>query len=87
MRNIFGYYDHYIRKVESDFNVTIVDRDGFIKIAGEEQAVHRAENIVRQLAELSKRGNVIQEQNVDYAIMIEMENKEDVLLEIDKDCI
>ena len=48
MRNIFGYYDHYIRKVESDFNVTIVDRDGFIKIAGEEQAVHRAENIVRR---------------------------------------
>ena len=87
MRNIFGYYDHYIRKVESDFNVTIVDRDGFIKIAGEEQAVHRAENIVRQLAELSKRGNVIQEQNVDYAIMMEMENKEDVLVEIDKDCI
>ena len=87
MRNIFGQYDHYIRKVESDFGVTIVDRDGFIKITGEELAVHRAENIVRQLAELSKRGNIIQEQNVDYAIMMEMENKEDVLVEIDKDCI
>lgn len=87
MQNIFGHYDNYIRKVEGDFNVTIVDRDGSIKISGEEQAVHRAENIVRQLAELSKRGNVIQEQNVDYAIMMEMENKEDVLVEIDKDCI
>lgn len=87
MQNIFGQYDHYIRKVESDFNVTIVDRDGSIKITGEELAVHRAENIVRQLAELSKRGNIIQEQNVDYAIMMEMENKEDVLVEIDKDCI
>ena len=73
MQNIFGQYDHYIRKVESDFNVTIVDRDGSIKITGEELAVHRAENIVRQLAELSKRGNIIQEQNVDYAIMMEME--------------
>ena len=47
----------------------------------------RAGNIVRQLAELSKRGNVIQEQNVNYAIMMEMENKEDALVEIDKDCI
>lgn len=87
MQNIFGHYDHHIRKVEGDFNVTIVDRDGSVKITGEELAVRRAENIVRQLVELSKRGNIIQEQNVDYAIMMEMENKEDVLVEIDKDCI
>lgn len=87
MQNIFGQYDHYIKKIEKDFDVTIVDRDGSVKITGEELAVKRAENIVRQLVELSKRGNVIQEQNVDYAITMEMENKEDVLIEIDGDCI
>ena len=32
-------------------------------------------------------GNIIQEQSVDYAITMEMENKDDVLLEIDSDCI
>lgn len=87
MQNIFGQYDNYIKKIENDLDVTIVDRDGAVKIAGAEQNVRKAENIVRQLVELSKRGNAIQEQNVDYAITMEMEDKEDVLIEIDKDCI
>ncbi len=87
MQNIFGGYDSYIRKVEDNLKVTIIDRDGAVKITGTERAVRRVENIVRQLTELSKKGNAILEQNVDYAIMMEMEDKEDVLIEIDKECI
>ena len=87
MQNIFGCYDSYIRKIEDNLKVTIIDRDGAVKITGTERAVRRAENIVRQLTELSKKGNAILEQNVDYAIMMEMEDKEDVLIEIDKECI
>ena len=37
--------------------------------------------------ELSGRGNEIEEQNVDYAITMGMEEKESVLTEIDKDTI
>lgn len=87
MQNIFGQYDNYIKKIENDFEVTIVDRDGAVKITGAEPGVKKAENIVRQLAELSKRGNAIQEQNVDYAITMEMEDKDDILIKIDADCI
>ena len=87
MQNIFGGYDSYIWKIEDNLKVTIIDRDGAVKITGTERAVRRAENIVRQLTELSKKGNAILEQNVDYAIMMEMEDKEDVLIEIDKECI
>lgn len=87
MLNIFGQYDSYIRKIEDDFDVTIIDRDGSVKITGGEKDVKRAQSIVKQLVELSKRGNIIQEQNVDYAITMGMEDKEDVLIEIDSDCI
>ena len=87
MQNIFGYYDNYIRKIENDLNVTIVDRNGAVKITGTGRAVRQAENIVRQLTELSKRGNTIGEQNVDYAIMMEREEKENVLVEMDEECI
>lgn len=87
MQNIFGQYDNYIKKIENDLAVTIVDRDGAVKITGAENSVRKAENIVRQLLELSERGNIIQEQSVDYAITMEMENREDVLIEIDKECI
>ncbi len=88
MRNIFGLYDSHIRKIEDDFFVSLINRDGGLKIIGEnKENVDKAASITRQLIELSKRGNVIQEQNVDYAITLGMENREEELVEIDKDCI
>ena len=88
MRNIFGMYDNHIKKIENDFEVSIVDRDGGLKIIGNNPGnVNKAASITKQLIELSKRGNVIQEQNVDYAITLGMENKEEELVEIDKECI
>jgi Phosphate starvation-inducible protein PhoH, predicted ATPase len=82
-----------MKKIERSFGATIVDRDGEVRIAGRPGAVKQAEHVIKQLTGLSERGNVIQEQNVDYAIAMEMEIKEetkeqkDVLIEIDKDCI
>ena len=87
MQKIFGSQDFYIRKLEKDFNVSIVDRDGVVKIIGEEVYARKVQNILLQLTELSRRGNDIEEQNVDYAITMGMEEKESVLTEIDKDTI
>lgn len=87
MQNLFGKCDSYIRKIEDDFHVIIIDRDGEVKISGKKENVHRAERIIKELVALSERGNVLEEQNIDYAIEMEKESKEDVLLEIDKDCI
>lgn len=88
MRNIFGMYDSHIKKIENDFDVSVVDRDGGLKIIGKHsENVRKAASITKQLIELSKRGNVIQEQNVDYAITLGMENKEEELVEMDKECI
>lgn len=87
MQKIFGQYDSHMKKIEQDMDVTIIDRDGKIKIYGEEAQVLKAGRIVEKLAELSMRGNEIQQQNVDYAIEMTMENQEEVLVEIDKDCI
>ena len=91
MRNVFGQYDSYMKKIERSFEVTVIDRDGEIRIAGKPARVRRAEHVIKQLAGLSERGNVIQEQNVDYAIAMEMEagtkEQDDILIEIDNDCI
>ena len=87
LQNLFGLYDGHIRRIEQDFHVEIVNRDGQLKILGEEPELGRAWQVMLQLIELSKRGNVIQEQNVDYAIAMGMEDEAEVLVEIDKDCI
>ncbi|MCI9337773.1 MAG: PhoH family protein [Lachnospiraceae bacterium] len=87
MRNIFGMQDAYVKKMERDFGVAIVDRNGQLTITGKEEMVKRAQGVLKQLYVISGRGNEIEEQNVDYAIALGMEEKENVLTQIDEDCI
>lgn len=87
IKNIFGQFDCYLKKLERAFGVDIIDRDGVVRVKGEQLNVQQASSVLLQLLELSRRGNQIQEQNVDYAIAMSMENQENVLLEIDSELI
>lgn len=87
MRKIFGMQDAYLKKLEKDFNVAVVNRNGMVVISGEEENVRRAGSVLRELTEISGRGNEIEEQNVDYAITMGREGLENVLTEIDGDVI
>ncbi len=87
MSKIFGQNDVYIKKLEKDFNVAIVDRNGAIKITGEETGVKKCTGILAQLIEVSKKGSEIEEQKVDYAITLSQENQEESLVEIDNEVI
>ncbi len=87
MQKIFGMQDAYIKKLEQDFQVTIVDRNGSVMITGEEENVSKASRVLRQLTALSDHGNEIEEQSVDYAIEMGKEDKEEKLMEMDADCI
>lgn len=86
-KNISGAFDVYIKKLERTFSVSILERSEGIKITGSDLDVTTVKNILTELYELSKRGNVITEQNVDYAIAMAIENKNNALLEIDADLI
>ena len=87
MQKIFGMQDAYVKKLERDFGVVIVDRNGEVKISGEEDMVRKAAAVLEQLNIISERGNEIEEQSVDYAITMGMEEQENVITEIDTDCI
>jgi phosphate starvation-inducible PhoH-like protein len=87
MQNLFGKRDSYIKKIEDEFHVMIVDRNGTVKVSGDRSAVEQAAHVVRELCTLSERGNQLDEQNIDYALEMGRESKEDVLLDIDDDCI
>ena len=87
MQNVFGQYDAYIRKIENELSVMIVNRDEGIKITGTEGSVRQAESVMKNLIALSKRGNMIQEQNVDYTLEMSYEHRENALLEIDQETI
>ena len=87
MQKIFGQNDRYVSKLETDFDVTIVDRNGSIKVTGEEAKVKKCVSILSQLFEVSQRGDDIEEQKVDYAITLGQEENEESLVEIDKELI
>ncbi len=85
--NVFGQFDTYAKKLERTFRVTLIARDGGTKIVGESAAAEKARRVLTQLLELSKRGNTITEQNVDYAISLVFEDHEEGIVEIDRDLI
>ena len=86
-QNIFGQFDQYVKKVERALQVTVLSRDGVIKILGSPTNAVRAKQIFESLYELSKRGNVITEQNVNYAIALSEEEKSSAIVDVDGDCI
>ena len=85
--NVFGQFDVYMKKIERAFHVTVVIRNESIKILGNQSGIKSAANVFEQLLELSRRGNTITEQNVNYAISLAMEENTSAIVEIDKDCI
>ena len=86
-RNVCGQFDAYLKKIERTLHVTMITRDGALKIIGPEQAIRQAKSVFNNLLELSRRGNTITEQNVDYALSLSFTEKDDQILEIDKDII
>ncbi len=57
-----------IKKIERALHVTIAVREGGMKILGEAANVKSASRVFMELVNLSKRGNEITEQQVDYAL-------------------
>lgn len=86
-RNVCGQFDAYLKKIERTLHVTMIARDGALKIIGPDHAIRQAKSVFNNLIELSKRGNTITEQNVDYAISLSFTENDDKILEIDKDII
>ena len=86
-KNVFGQFDIFAKKIERALHVTLIARNGKVKVLGEEKNVERAQQVLSQLTELSRRGNTIQEQNVDYALSLTMEDSAEDILTIDKDLI
>ena len=86
-QNVCGQFDEHIKKMERTFHVTMVSRDGCLKVIGPEEMIRKAKSVFGNLIELSKRGNVITQQNVDYAIALSFSENDSQILEIDQDII
>ncbi|MBP5159852.1 MAG: PhoH family protein [Lachnospiraceae bacterium] len=85
--NVFGEYDAFAKLIERNLNVTIIPRDGEIKLIGSETATAKAQSVLDTLTKLSLRGTPVTEQNVNYALSLCVEDDASAMVEIDKEII
>ena len=74
--NIFGSFDENIRLLEQEFSVTVVNRDGELRVSGEPEDTLLATKAIQALLTLSSRGESIGEQNVRYVVGLVRSGKE-----------
>ena len=87
LENIFGEFDHNISIIERGLNVDVVNRGDSVKLIGDESAIKAAESVMSELYDLSKRGNVISEQNVRYALSIKENLGSHPMVKMDEEII
>lgn len=86
-KSIFGAFDEYVKKIERAMNVTLIFRDGNLRIMGPENNVRAVHSILGQLVGLASSGEDITEQNVNYLISMAMDSKEADILSLEGDVI
>ena len=85
--NIFGSFDENIRLLEQEFSVTVVNRDGELRVEGEPEETLLAAKAIQALLTLSSRGEAIGEQNVRYVIGLVRAGKESQISELTGDVL
>ncbi|MDO4300175.1 MAG: PhoH family protein [Clostridia bacterium] len=78
---LFGSFDSNIKKIETEYNVTIINRGDDIDIIGESKDIEKAVNVINSLIKLIESGESIDTQRINYIITEVNENNTD---EVDK---
>ena len=85
--NIFGSFDENIRLLEQEFSVSVVNRDGELRVSGEPEDTMLAAKAIQALLTLSSRGESIGEQNVRYVVGLVRSGKEEQISELTSDVL
>ena len=79
--------DVNLHKIERTLQVTMIERDGSVKVMGEEGKVKKAISVFENLVALARRGETVTEQTVNYALSLAFSEGEEKILEIDRELI
>ena len=82
---LFGQLDSNIRHIEKNYDVRIINRDGNIKIIGEEEAVSDAAKSVQALIKMNTNGQALSDQTIRYVTSVVAVGAEQQLEELGKD--
>ena len=82
---VFGQFDKNIRKIEKSFSITSVYRGDSLILEGMEKNVHSAERVIKDLLVITRNGNPINDQSVDYSIKLALDGDENKASDLESD--
>lgn len=82
---LFGQFDSNIRHIEKQYNVQIINRDGNVKIIGNENDASEASRAVLALIQMNSNGQVLSDQTIRYVTSMVAEGAEQQLADLGKD--
>jgi len=85
--SVFGSFDENIRLIEEEFRVTVVNREGELRVNGEPEDTMMACKAINALLTLSAKGEPLGEQQVRYVVGLARSGQEEKVHELTGDVI
>ncbi len=85
--NLFGSFDENVRLIEEEFKVTVLSREGELRVSGEPEDTMYACKALSALLTISNRGEPVTEQNVRYVSSLVRAGQEERISELTQDVI
>lgn len=87
LSELFGQLDSNVARIQQEYSVTVVSRDGRIKIIGEEENADKAAKAIEALIKISGNGQALSEHTVRYVTSMVADGAEKQLADLGKDGI
>lgn len=82
-KELFGSYDENLKIIEKDLLVTILIREGEMKLIGEQENIEKAGRVIEILMKKQDDGEAINSQTVSYIIALVKEGEEEKTYDFD----
>jgi len=82
IREIFGEFDEKVDIIKEKLNIDVMISNGDLRLYGESEAIDLGEKLIYNLIEIIKKQKKLDKQDLDYAIRLILEGKEDKISEL-----
>lgn len=77
LMKLHGQYDENLKLVEEQFKVSLLSREGKLKIIGDIENINKAERTLKKIVQIIQEGGQIDTQKISYIIELVMKDAED----------
>lgn len=84
---LFGGFDSNIKMIEEEYEVTVLSRNGQLKVTGQGEKLEAAVKVIKVLLDMVQKGQLLNEQNIRNVMQMVADGQEDQLGVLMTDCI